>query len=300
MALFDSDFLSHLEYLSLVSKRVFRGQLITQRRTRELGSGIEFSEHREYNAGDDFRYLDWNLYARHDELLLKRFEEQQDLHVYVLLDCSRSMAFGEHAKFDHARRVAAALSYIALADLERVAVTAFADTTLKQFPLTRGKNRILTLLRFLEDLEPGGNDTNLINAASALVHRGHRRGPVILISDLYDPSGFERGVDLLRYHGYEPHVIRVFDPAEAEPPLKGDVDLLDIETQVLRKVTVTERSVREYEKLYGSFVESVERYCRKYSLGYTAATTAVSFDDLILHMMRASGGASGRAGGIVQ
>ena len=100
MALFDSDFLKKLEYLSLVSKRVFHGSILAQRRTMQLGGGIEFADHREYTPGDDFRYLDWNLYARHDELLLKRFQEEEDLHVYFLLDCSRSMAFGEPPKFD--------------------------------------------------------------------------------------------------------------------------------------------------------------------------------------------------------
>ena len=100
MPLFDSDFLKKLEYLSLVSKRVFRGSLLAQRRTMQLGGGIEFADHREYTPGDDFRYLDWNLYARHNELMLKRFQEEEDLHVYFLLDCSRSMAFGRPPKFD--------------------------------------------------------------------------------------------------------------------------------------------------------------------------------------------------------
>ena len=94
MALFGSDFLKKIEYLSLVSRRIFRGSLMAQRRTKQLGGGIEFADHRDYSPGDDFRYLDWNLYARHDELLLKRFQEEEDLHVYFLLDCSRSMAFG--------------------------------------------------------------------------------------------------------------------------------------------------------------------------------------------------------------
>src|SRR5207248_3717136 len=152
MPLFDSDFLKKLEYLSLVSKRVFRGSLMAQRRTAQLGTGIEFADHREYNPGDDYRYLDWNLYARHDELLLKRFQEEEDLHVYFLLDCSRSMAFGDPPKFDFARKVTAALAYIALADLDRIAVTAFADDSVDDFPLTRGKGRILSLLKFLENL----------------------------------------------------------------------------------------------------------------------------------------------------
>src|SRR5215470_19065178 len=153
MALFDSDFLKKLEYLSLISKRVFRGSLMAQRRTMQLGGGIEFADHREYTPGDDFRYLDWNVYTRHEELLLKRFQEEEDLHVYFLLDCSKSMDFGSPSKFDLARQVTAALAYIALADLDRIAVIAFADRIVADFRLTRGKARILSLLDFLERLE---------------------------------------------------------------------------------------------------------------------------------------------------
>src|SRR5205085_3632640 len=109
-----------------------------------------------YTPGDDYRYLDWNVYARHGELLLKRFQEEEDLHVYFLLDCSRSMGFGAPAKFDLARQVTAALAYIALADLDRVSVVAFSSGILADFPLTRGKARILSLLKFLEDLPAQG------------------------------------------------------------------------------------------------------------------------------------------------
>src|SRR5260221_4337564 len=148
MPLFDSDFLAKLEYLSLVSKRVFRGSLLAQRRTTQLGSGVEFSDHREYTLGDDFRYIDWNLFARLDELLLKRFREEEDLHVYFLLDCSRSMAYGSPPKFDFARQVTAALAYMALANLDRAGIVAFAADIAGDFPMTRGKDRILSLLQF--------------------------------------------------------------------------------------------------------------------------------------------------------
>ena len=115
MPLFGSDFLKKLEYLSIVSKRVFRGSLLAQRRTMQMGGGIEFADHRDYTPGDDFRYIDWNLYARHGELLLKRFQEEEDLHVYFFLDCSRSMGFGKTPKFDFARQICAALAPLALA-----------------------------------------------------------------------------------------------------------------------------------------------------------------------------------------
>ncbi len=182
--LFDGDFLKKLEYLSLISRRVFRGSILAQRRTKQMGGGIEFADHREYAPGDDFRHLDWNVYARHGDLLLKRFQEEEDLHVYFLVDCSRSMAFGEPAKFDFARQVVAALAYIALADLDRISVTAFSSDIVADFPLTRGKGRILSLLKFLEDLPAQGEDTNLERVATGFIHRDQRRGLVVVVSQM--------------------------------------------------------------------------------------------------------------------
>ena len=106
------------------------------------------------------------------------------MHVYFLLDCSRSMAFGA-SKFDFARQVAAALAYIALADLDRVAVVAFAGDIVADFPLTRGKGRILSLLKFLEGLRRRGRH-QLSRVATNFVHRGQRRGLAMVISDLFD------------------------------------------------------------------------------------------------------------------
>src|SRR5439155_14648467 len=195
--------------------------------TMQLGTGVEFSDHREYNPGDDYRYLDWNLFARLNQLLLKRFQEEEDLHVYFLLDCSRSMAFGDPPKFDFARQVAAALAYIALADLDRISVTAFADDIVADYPLTRGKGRVLSLLKFLENLPARGTNTDLARVVSGFVHRSQRRGLVIVVSDLYDPNGFERGLDLLRHRRYEPHVVQIHDRAEADPNMLGDLELID-------------------------------------------------------------------------
>jgi uncharacterized protein (DUF58 family) len=289
MPLFDSDFLKQLEYLSLVSRRVFRGSLLAQRRTLQFGSGIEFADHREYTAGDDLRYLDWNIYARHGDLLLKRFQEEEDLHVYFLLDCSRSMAFGEPAKFDLARQVTAALAYIALADLDRIAVVAFADRVVADFPLTRGKARILSLLDFLERLEPQGTDTNLAAAVKQFARRRQRLGLAVVVSDLFAPGGFEAGLDQLRHRRYEPHVVQLHDQREARPDVLGDVELYDVENSTSRKVTVTERALRTYRKLFDDYQQSVAAYCRNYGLGCTQAATGVKYSDLVLRMMRVAG-----------
>jgi uncharacterized protein (DUF58 family) len=289
MALFDSDFLKKLEYLSLVSRRLFRGSLLAQRRTMQTGSGIEFADHRDYSHGDDFRYLDWNVFARHGELLLKRFQEEEDLHVYLLLDCSRSMAFGDPPKFDLARQTVAAFAYIALADLDRVAVIAFADDIVADFPLTRGKDRILSLLQFLENLEIQGESTDLQRVAQAFAQRPQRRGLAVVVSDLFDPRGYERGFDWIRYRNYELHAIQIHDRQEAEPPLLGELELVDIESGVSQRATITEKSAARYRQLFDEFQESLRQYGRKYGVGVTQTFSDVPFDELILKMMRAAG-----------
>ena len=293
--MFDSEFLKRLEYLSLLSKRLFRGQLLAQRRTKQTGGGVEFADHREYIHGDDLRYLDWNVYARHGDLLLKRFQEEEDLHVYLLVDCSRSMDSGETDpglavdKFSFARQLAAGLAYIALADLDRVSVIAYDDKIRATFPLVRGKDSVLSLLRFLEGLRTSGQATDLRAVAGDFVRRAPRSGLVLVISDLFDRQGFRGGVDLLRHRRFEPHVIQIHTPAEAKPSLLGDVELFDVESHESRKVTVTERKLRQYEALFRSFLRDVEAYCRTYGLSHTRATADIPYDDVLLKMMRVAG-----------
>jgi uncharacterized protein (DUF58 family) len=289
MPLFGSDFLQKLEYLSLVSRRIFRGSLLAQRRTFQFGSGIEFADHREYAAGDDLRYLDWNVYARHGELLLKRFQEEEDLHVYFLLDCSASMGFGGGEKFDLARRLAAALAYIALAEMDRISVVAFNERIGAEFPLSRGKARILTLLKFLEAVPLEGGDTNITSSVQEFVRRKQRNGLCVVISDLFAPSGFEPGLDLLRHRRYEPHVIQLHHPREARPEFLGDIELVDCENGSSRKVTVTERNLRTYRKLFDAHQQAVQKYCRNYSIGCTQTDCQMPFDELVLRMMREAG-----------
>lgn len=290
MSLFDSEFLKRLEYLSLVSKRVFRGQLLAQRRTKRLGGGIEFADHREYSRGDDLRYLDWNVYARYGDLLLKRFQEKEDLHVYILLDASPSMLSGSPSKFDYARRLAAALAYIALADLDRVGIYAYADEVLDVLPMTRGKDRILSVLRFLDKLKAGGRKTDLGRVVRGLVQSAPRAGLAVIISDLFDQDGFRQGIDHLRHRRFEPHVIQLHAAEEANPQLLGDIELEEVETGAMRKLTVTERKLKQYAQLFEQFLQEIDAYCMRYSLSCTRATVDVPFDELVLRMMRAAGG----------
>src|ERR1043165_2390990 len=138
VTIFDDEFLKKLEYLNIISKRLFAGQLRAERPPGKRGTGLEFADYRPYVAGDDFRRLDWKAYLRLNRLILKLFEEEEDLPIYFFVDCSQSMDFGEPSKLDYGRRVAAALCYIGLANLDRVNVIAYADKVRGKLPPQRG------------------------------------------------------------------------------------------------------------------------------------------------------------------
>jgi uncharacterized protein (DUF58 family) len=184
--------------------------------------------------------------------------------------------------------VAAALAYIALAQLDRVAVLAWEHGRLEEFPLTRGKGRILTLIRFLEGLEADGDATDLAQFAHSFVHHLRRQGLVVLVSDLYDPRGFERGLDVIRRHHQELHLVQIYDRREADPGVLGDVQIFDVESGAALDVVVNQRSLDRYRATFRQFLDSVRDYANRYGIRRVLTTPDVPFDDLILQMMRAS------------
>ncbi|MBL8818018.1 MAG: DUF58 domain-containing protein [Planctomyces sp.] len=287
--LFPADFLKRVEYLSIISKRVFQGTLLAQRRSRQTGTGVEFADHREYVAGDDLRYLDWNVYARHGSLLIKRFQAETDLRIFILLDCSGSMQTGSPSKFDLARQLAAALSYIALSDLDRVSIIPFADTAFREFPLTRGKARIVPVMNFLSQLSATGNRTQLRSAVDFLLTRHAEQGLVILISDFFDDTGFEHSLDLLRCSPMETNVVQIYAAEEANPEVTGDVELVDSETGATRRIRVTENTRSEYLRRFHAHLSSLAAYCVRHRISCVQASSDSRYDELIVNMMKTAG-----------
>jgi uncharacterized protein (DUF58 family) len=286
--LFDDDFQRKLDYLALVSRRVFSGAMRAERRTKKVGSGVEFADHRDYAAGDDFRYLDWHAYQRFDRLLIRLYEEEEDLSIYFLVDNSISMGFGDGHKLRYAKKLCAALAYVGLANLDRVAIVTANDEISGRMPATRGKARIFRIFRFLNDVRANGA-TDLGQAARTFVAQHKRKGLAVLISDLYDPEGFERGINTLRYAKFEPFVLHVVDPTEARPALRGDVRVYDCETGDEREVTVTSKVLEKYAKAYDEYLAEVQRFCTARQVSYFRADIGIPFDELILRVFRRGG-----------
>lgn len=288
-ALFDEKFLNTLEHLHMVSRKVFSGALRAERRTRKVGSGIEFADHRTYARGDDFRYIDWNLYGRLDKLLLRLFEEEEDLSIYILVDVSDSMAIGQPLpKLHYAMQVGAALTYVGLANLDRVAIIPFADRLIDRLPPSRGKNRIFRVFEFLKSCGIGGK-TELAECMKTFVTQNKRRGLAVVISDFYDPDGFEQGLNTLRYNKFEPFVLQVYDKREAEPSLAGDLELVDCETGDVREVTVSKSLLEAYQREHERYCKQLEAYCTKYAMPFFRTHTSIPFDELVLKIFRSGG-----------
>ncbi len=286
--LFDEDFLKKLEYLSIVSRKTFTGALRAERKTRKVGSGIEFADHRRYTRGDDFRYIDWNVYGRIDKLLLRLFEEEEDLYIYLLLDVSKSMLIGNPMKLHYAMQLAAALCYIGLGNLDRVAIIPFADDIVGRLPPARGKGRIFKVFDFLRNVQAGG-ETDMGASLEKFVHQNKRRGLAVVISDFYDPAGFEAGLNHLRYNKYEPFVLQIYDEKEANPQFHGDLTLIDCETGLEKEVTISKGLLEAYRREHAKYCDELSAYCTQRAFPYFRTHTQVPFDELVLKIFRIGG-----------
>ncbi|MBK6520745.1 MAG: DUF58 domain-containing protein [Polyangiaceae bacterium] len=286
--LFDDEFQRKLDYLAMVSKRVFSGAMRSERRTKKVGSGVEFADHRDYAPGDDLRALDWHAYSRFQRLLVRLYEEEEDLSIYFIIDSSRSMGFGDGEKLRQAKRLCAALAYVGLANLDRVTIVAATDELSGRMPETRGKQRIFRIFRFLNGIQAEGR-TDLEDSLKTFVAQHKRRGLAVLLSDLYDAAGFEKGINVLRYNRFEPFVLHLTDPQDRTPQLAGDIRVYDCESGEEREVTVTKRVLEKYAQAYDSYIASVQRFCTKKQVSYYEANVEVPFDELILRVFRRGG-----------
>jgi len=282
---FTPDFLAQLERLSVASRRTFRGRAKGERRSPRKGQSVEFSDYRPYGVGDDLRYVDWNIYARLDRLHVKLFVDEEDLCLHLLVDASNSMGFGQPTKLAYAARLAAAIGFVGLVNLERVGVGVLREKVSEGWPPVRGRNQFVALVDFLVSLKSGGA-TSLNEGLANYAMRAREPGLVVLVSDLLDPQGFEAGVRALRERRFEVHVVHLLDAEELNPTLGGDLRLHDSETGEVRELTVDGDALRAYRERLHVFLERVEAFCRTQEIGYRRASTDTPFEEFVLSHLR--------------
>lgn len=287
--LLDHDMMNKLEQLELLTRKIFRGSIKGERRSKRRGGSVEFADFRSYVAGDDLRFLDWNAYARLDKLFLKLFLEEEDLHLSILFDTSKSMDWGKPvSKGLFAKRITAALAYIGLCNLDRVSLYAWNEFLQYEMKGMRGKRMTSEMLKFLESVNLEGG-SNLETTCKHYAIRHPQRGIVILISDFFDKSGYEAGLRYLLGRELDVYVIQVLSRDEVEPTLTGDLKLRDIEDDDLAEVTVTRALINRYKQNLQAYCESLKEYCSKRGVSYLFSTTDVDFEKLILNYLRRRG-----------
>jgi uncharacterized protein (DUF58 family) len=285
--LLSPDLLARLERLELVSRKVFRGRMKGERRSKRKGQSVEFADFRHYVPGDDLRLIDWNLYARLDQLFLKLFLEEEDLHLYALVDASESMNFGDPTKLHVAKQLAAALGYVGLCRADRVSVSALGPPG-RRAPVLRGRASLWKMLNYLESVDSGHN-VSLYDGVKDFALRNSGTGVVVLISDLMDKQGYESALRMLIGRRMDVFVMHVLSPEEIDPPLRGDRRLIDVEDGDNAEVTINAYVLDKYKETVKSFIGSIKSFCNRRSIVYIPVRTDTPVETIVTKYLRERG-----------
>jgi uncharacterized protein (DUF58 family) len=280
--------LAQLERLELVTRKVFRGRMKGERRSKREGQSVEFADFRQYVPGDDLRFIDWNLFARIERLYLKLFLEEEDLHFYALIDASASMEFGEPTKLQYAKQLAAALGFIGLCRADRVKVETLATKSSKPGPVLRGRGSLWRLIDHLEGIEPGEN-VSLAEGVRNFCLRNTGKGILVLISDLMDKAGYEQALRFLVTQQMDVYLLHVLCPEELNPEIKGDLKLIDCEDEDAAEVTVSRPLLDKYKRTLAAFVDGAREFCTRRGMNYLMVSTETPVETLVANYLRKRG-----------
>ncbi len=292
MTLFNESTLRKLEQLALIADKVRMGVMKGDRRSSKRGTSIEFADYRNYTQGDDLRRLDWNVYARLERPFIKLLEEEEDLAVHVLVDASSSMNWpdnnDETNKWQYALHLAGALGHIGLSTGDLVSVSLLNGDENQRWGPYRGQSRSLHLFEFLENGRFGGI-TDLNVSLKNYVLRGRRPGLLFVLTDLLSPNGYEDGLHTLQARGYEVGVIHLLSPDEVEPPVSGDLKLIDVETGSDAEITLDPTTLLLYRERLQAWQTEIANYCSRRSIHYIPVITDMPWEKLVMQTLRVQG-----------
>lgn len=278
--------LRRLEALALQVRRAVSGQMGGERRSRRRGQSVEFADFRNYTAGDDFRLIDWNAYARLDRFMLRLFVAEEELPLSVFVDLSGSMDWGKPNKADTARKLAGAIAYVALAALDRVRLTVFADGPTSGGAPYRGRRAAAELFARLQSFPAGG-----VTSYEKLVWPIGRQRPgmSVLITDGLGEPGVDTALSALQRAQQEGAVLQLLAPQELTPDWSGDARLRDAETGVEREFTATPMTQGAYLNALKDRTEDIERAAHRRGLRFARLSTDQPIDDMVQLTLRRIG-----------
>src|SRR5215831_7541124 len=299
------ELLRRLEQFQLLAARRAKSSAKGERRSRARGQSVEFADYRTYVHGDDFRYLDWNLFGRLEKLFLKLYEEERELPVRIFLDASESMTFGEPRKFDFARQVAAAIGYVGLCGFDRVSVIPFPaqpphaeiqnDVSAAAYNLelacrgamrsVRGKKSAIPFFQNLSNVSARGA-ANLNEALRRGALEARQAGVAVVLSDFLDPAGYESGLTALIGRGFQVDIVQILAPEELSPSAFGDLRLVDSETGGIQEVTFGRYRMKSYQQTVQNFIQRLREYCQGRGINFFTASSNTSLEELLLKQLR--------------
>jgi len=273
--IFDARELAQLRRLEILAAKVARGQLHGEREMKRSGPGSGFREHRQYQSGDSLRQVDWNVYARTDELVVKEFDAEEALDLVLVQDRSSSMRGGAALT---AAKVTAALGAVALNQLDRIVWIPVGGER-RAGETFSGKNRQNDLFTLVQGEATGRSD--MLGAMRASLPRTSRGGLAFVISDFFDPEGATRGLSYLLARRYQLRVIEVEDPeALKEPPL-GRTLLIDRETGETLKIDITEEVLADYRHAREQRAEGLRNFCQRSGAGFLRVRADQPFFEIV-------------------
>jgi uncharacterized protein (DUF58 family) len=294
--LLDGALARRLERLTLVTRRRLAGRGQGDRRSLRKGSSLEFADYRHYVPGDDPNRVDWNIYGRTGALFLRLYEEEEVLNVHLILDASRSMDWGDPNKLRHARRIAAALGYVALNASNRLFVWPLSVTA-PSFGPAWGRGRAALLLVFLEEMTPSQAAAPAVSLGppappdlerALASYTTRAAGLAVLISDLLSPT-WEGALRRLVSRPGDLVLLHTLSPQELRPALGGDVRLIDRETGASVPVTLNDDALRLYGQRLDHWRREVEAFCKRHGITYVPVDTAVPVETLLFDTFRRRG-----------
>jgi uncharacterized protein (DUF58 family) len=280
----DTSFLEHLKKFSLIVNKRVTSVYSGQRMSTSSGRGISFKDHRIYAAGDDFRGIDWKVYARTDDLYIKNFEEERNLNVHILVDYSASMNFGKPtSKFDYAAMIGVGFAYLAMKDNEKFQFATFSDK-LDLFQSRKGMHQLASMVDHLNTLKVEGK-TDFFSTMSSYKRLVGSKSLIIIVSDmLFDPEEIKDSLIMLGKHQVK--LIQVLDKQEKELKLEGDFKLKDAETKTEIKTFISPRLVSNYTKMLNDHTAKINDICNSLGVEFYQVTNDQSIFDTFYELLK--------------
>jgi len=284
--LFDAAFLDRLRMLALRLRK--RRQLMRRgsQSTPSTGFTREFKDFRHYTPREDYRAIDWRLYARLDKLFVRLYEETQELNLHLVLDSSASMARPFDDKRRQALRFTVALAYLGLSSQQRVSLYSMSDTIRQELPPLRGQGSIDKFIQAVTRLNFDGF-TDIDRCFESFRPTRQRYGVIFVISDFFgrDVHAARDAVTRAAAWPGETHFLQIIHPEEREPRIEGEIELAEVETGERRRFWFTQRDIRRHAETFDAFVEELSRECASRRIDFMQCGSSEPFEERFLDLL---------------